>query len=172
VRPAAVLLALLLLPACTGESGDPVTRPSLSAPPSAVDSGPHCPAVPVTTPSFPPDVPNVIPKPRGLKIDKVDTSKGNVVQVRTTVPMSLREAVLFIVKEFPKAGFTLSRGDAEASEADAPFQRGEALRGLVRVFATDQECSTLWLFAVVRNTGAPYDISYTPPPSSTPLPFG
>jgi hypothetical protein len=172
VRPAAVLLALLLLPACTGEGGDPVARPSLSAPPSAVDSGPHCPAPPATNPDFPSDVPDVIPKPRGLKIDKVDRSKGNVVQVRTTVPMSLRESVLFIVKEFPKAGFTLSRGDAEATEADAPFQRAEVLRGLVRVFATDQECSTLWLFAVVRNTGAPYDISYTPKPSSTPLPFG
>ena len=85
--------------------------------------------------------------------------------------MSLREGVLFVVDRFPKAGFTLGRGDAEQSEADAPFQRGEALRGLVRIFFK-KDCETLWLLAVVRNPNAPYDITYTPPPSSTPLPFG
>jgi hypothetical protein len=162
----------LALTACTGESADPGATPTTAAAPRATDGGPHCPAPPSTTPDWPKQVPSVIPRPPGLTIQKKDFSKGNVVQVRTIVPMSLRESVLFIIKEFPKAGFTLGRGDAEATEADAPFQRGEALRGLVRAFATDKECETLWLFAVVQNTNAPYDITYTPPPSSTPLPFG
>src|SRR4029077_8192696 len=114
----------------------------------------------------------VVPRPAGVVIQRVDRSKGNVTQVRTLVPMSLRESVLFVIKEFPKAGFTLGRGDAEATEADAPFQRGDALRGLVRMFATNEPCVTLWLYFVVHNTDAPYDISYSPPPSATPLPFG
>jgi hypothetical protein len=165
-------MALLAVAACAGEGDEPGARPTLTDAPRATRSQPSCPAPKATKPVWPKEVPDIIPKPPGLKIEKVDQSKGNVTQVRTMVPTSLTAAVGFIIKEFPKAGFTLGRGDAEASEADAPFQRGEALRGLVRVFATDQECSTLWLFAVVRNTNAPYDISYTPPPSSTPLPFG
>jgi hypothetical protein len=173
VRLAPVLLVLTLgLTACTGEGEDPAAAPTTTAPASPLDSGPHCPAPATTHPNWPKDVPDVIPRPAGLTIERVDRSKGNVTQVRTTVPMSLREGVLFVVKEFPKAGFVLGRGDAEQTEADAPFQRGEALRGLVRIFATEKQCETLWLFAVVRNTNAPYDITYTPPPSSTPLPFG
>ncbi|HEU0129515.1 MAG TPA: hypothetical protein VFQ85_00810 [Mycobacteriales bacterium] len=175
MRPGPLATAVALccaLAGCTGESPEPTAAPTTPAVPTATDTGPHCPAPTRPAAAWPKSVPEVIPKPAGLVIQKTDTSKGNIIQVRSQVPISLRESVLFIVKEFPKAGFTLSRGDAEATEADAPFQRGDALRGLVRVFATDDPCSTLWLYAVVRNTNAPYDISYTPPPSSTPLPFG
>jgi hypothetical protein len=175
VRPAAAFaLAALLatgLTACTGEPNGPDAAPTTAAP-SPTSTGPQCPVPPSSDPKWPSDIPESIPKPAGFKLEKTDRTKGNVVQLRGTVPMSLRDAVLFVIKEFPKNGFVLGRGDAEATEADAPFQRGEALRGLVRVFATDQVCQTQWLFAVVRNTGAPFDLSYTPPPSSTPLPFG
>ncbi len=170
LRIAATLLVLLAA-ACTGEEGEPGAQPS-SRVPVPVDTGPHCPPPQRTTPQWPADVPDVIPRPEGVTIQKVDRTKGNVTQVRFTAPMSLRESVLYIVDRYPKAGFTLGRGDAEATEADAPFQRGEALRGLVRVFVTPKDCETLWLLAVVRNANAPYDITYTPPPSSTPLPFG
>lgn len=174
MRPVVLALAAtLVLSACTGAGGDPNPGPSRTSSPSATALGPDCPAPKPTKPKWPKDVPDIIPKPVGVRIDKLDQSRGsNVVQVRTTVPYSLHDAVLFIVKKFPEAGFTLARGDAEATEADAPFQRGPGLRGLVRVFATEDPCVTLWLFAVVRDTGAPYDISYTPPPSATPLPFG
>jgi hypothetical protein len=175
VRPAAtfVLAAVLAagLTACAGEPSGPDAVPTTAAP-SPTSSGPQCPVPQTSDPPWPKEIPSSIPKPPGLKIEKTDNTKGNVVQIRGTVPASLRDAVLFIIKEFPKNGFVLGRGDAEATEADAPFQRGEALRGLVRVFATDKLCETQWLFAVVRNTGAPFDLSYTPPPSSTPLPFG
>jgi hypothetical protein len=175
VRPAAAFLAAALLSggltACAGDPGGPAAAPT-TAPPSATSTGPQCPVPPSSGPKWPKEIPESVPWPSGLKIEKTDYSKGNVVQVRGTVPVSLRDAVLFVIKEFPKNGFVLGRGDAEATEADAPFQRGEALRGLVRVFATDKLCETQWLFAVVRNTGAPFDLTYTPPPSSTPLPFG
>jgi len=172
LRTAASFLALALLATgCTGEDGEPGAAPS-SRVPVPVDTGPHCPPPQRTNPNWPADVPDVIPRPEGVTIQSTDRAKGNVTQVRFVVPMSLRESVLYVVDRYPKAGFQLGRGDAEATEADAPFQRGEALRGLVRMFVTPKECETLWLLAVVRNPNAPYDISYTPPPSSTPLPFG
>ena len=167
-----LLAAVLVSGACTGEAADPGAAPSPTAPSPTV-SGQQCPAAKAAADDgWPDDVPGIVPRPAGIKVARVDRTQGNVTQVRSTVPMSIHDSLLWIVREFPKAGFTLGRGDAEASEVDAPFQRGEALRGLVRVFATSQQCETLWLYAVVRNTNAPYDISYTPPPSSTPLPFG
>lgn len=163
--------AVLALTACAGQPADPGARPTGT--PAATVSGQSCPpAAPAANDGWPKDLPTVVPRPAGIKVQKVDRTQGNVTQVRSMVPMSIRDSLLWIVREFPKNGFTLGRGDAEATEVDAPFQRGEALRGLVRVFITSQECETLWLYAVVRNTNAPYDISYTPPPSSTPLPFG
>ena len=161
--------AVLALAACTGET-DPGAQPTTPAP---TISGQSCPPVTRTPdPKWPKDIPAVVPRPAGLAVQRIDRTQGNVTQVRSMVPLSLRDSLLWLVRELPKAGFTLARGDAEATEVDAPFQRGEALRGLVRVFITPQECETLWLYAVVRNTNAPYDISYTPPPSSSPLPFG
>ena len=162
---------VLALTACTGEVNDPAPTAAPTATPSAAAM--ECPAAQkVANDGWPEDVPSVVPRPDGIKVERVDRTQGNVTQVRSMVPMSIRDSLLWIVREFPKNGFTLGRGDAEATEVDAPFQRGEALRGLVRVFVTQEKCQTFWVYAVVRNTNAPYDIGYTPPPSSTPLPFG
>jgi len=168
-----ITACVLALTACAGEVRDPGAQPTPTAGvPSASSSS--CPTpTRAADDGWPKDVPDVVPRPAGLKVQRVDKSQGNVTQVRATVPMSVREGLQYIVREFPKAGFTLGRGDAEATEVDAPFVRGDALRGLVRVFLIPGNlCQTLWLYAVVRNTNAPYDIGYTPPPSSTPLPFG
>jgi hypothetical protein len=174
LRPLATAVAVgCALAACTGEANDPAptARPTVTGGPTA-EPTPECPQPPPSKEQWPKQVPEFVPKPPGLKIDQVDTSKENVVQVKSTVPLGMTDSVRFIVREFPRAGFTLGRGDAERTEADAPFQRGPGLRGLVRVFATNQQCRTIWLYAVVQDVDAPYDITYTPPPSSTPLPFG
>lgn len=166
-----VLPALALaLVACSGEGPKPIPVPTQAT----RTTDPPCPAASPTKPDWPKDIPDFVPRPEGAVIEKVNpASDGNVTQVRFSVPISLNESRLFVVDRFPKAGLTLSRGDYEPqTELDVPFQRGEALRGLVRVFATRERCTTLWLLAVVINTNAPYDIGYTPPPSSTPLPFG
>ncbi|HVF05733.1 MAG TPA: hypothetical protein VNA20_12905 [Frankiaceae bacterium] len=168
-----LVAAVLALTACAGEVADPGAQPT-PTPPAATGSGPACPpASRAADDKWPKEVPDIVPRPAGFELDKVDKqTQGNITQVRGYVPMSMQEALLWIVREFPKAGFALDRGDAEATEIDAPFRRTEALRGLLRVFVTPEECRTYWAYAVVRNTNAPYDISYTPPPSSTPLPFG
>lgn len=168
-----VVAAVLALTACTGKVNDPGASPAPTVTPEV--SGQQCPPVQrATDDGWPDDVPDVIPRPAGLTVDRVDKAQaGNVTQVRTTVPLSMQDSLYWIVRELPKAGFTLGRGDSEATEIDAPFQRGDALYGLIRVFPSPQEeCRTLWVYAVVRDANAPYDISYTPPPSATPLPFG
>jgi hypothetical protein len=167
--PALVLSAVALLGVgCAGEAS-----PRPTAAPTLRPTDPPCPTPKPTSPKWPRDIPEFIPRPPGATIQKVsDTSGGNVAQVRFATPMSLFESRTFLLNELPKAGLVLVRGDAEPAELDVQFQRNEAVHGLYRVFATQERCTTLWLIAVVRNTNAPYDIGYTPPPSSTPLPFG
>jgi hypothetical protein len=166
----AVASALVLaLSACAGDGG---ANPSPTARPIPTRSKVTCPAAKPTQPKWPKEVPDFIPRPQGAIIDRVDNSKGNVIQVRFSAPISMDEGKTFILQEFPRSGLTLGRGDSEPTETDVQFQRNEGLRGLVRVFITREVCTTYWLLAVVRDTSAPYDISYTPPPSSTPLPFG
>lgn len=169
MRTALPALALVLV-ACSGNAKPPAPVATRTPRPTE----PPCPAAKPTKPNWPKDIPAFIPRPEGAVIEKVNpASKGNVTQVRFSVPMSLNESRLFVVDRFPAAGLALSRGDYEpGTEMDIPFQRNVALRGLVRVFATRERCTTLWLLAVVIDTDAPYDIGYTPPPSSTPLPFG
>lgn len=166
------VLALALAVAATGCSGN--ANPPKAAPTRApTPTEPPCPSPKPTSPKWPKEVPDFIPRPQGVTIQKVsEASEGNVTQVRFDTPMSMVESRNFILTEFQKNGLHLGRGDAEPTELDVQFQRNEGLRGLVRVFATTERCQTLWLLAVVRDTSQPYDIGYTPPPSSTPLPFG
>jgi len=120
---------------------------------------------------WPAEVPDDIPKPPNAVIEKVEKTSSGVTVVRFSTETSLREGVLYIVREFPKVGYTLGRGDAEVTEADAPFQKG-AVRGLVRMLAQEQ-CHTLWLLAIGREGGgaAPFG-PRSPSAGSSPLPFG
>jgi hypothetical protein len=110
-------------------------------------------------------------------ISPVDTSvtTDGIQVVKFTTPNSLRDAVIFIVDRYPKAGYVIGRGDAEATEADAPFVKA-SLRGLTRV-ASLQTCQTLWLIASVATTGSKGGTSplLSPHPTSSQtsgLPFG
>jgi hypothetical protein len=85
------------------------------------------------------------------------------------------QTVLFIVDRYPKAGYTLGRGDAEATEADAPFVKNK-VRGLTRVAALEA-CKTLWLIATAASSSSPNGTSplLSPHPTSSQtsaLPFG
>jgi hypothetical protein len=110
-------------------------------------------------------------------ITPVETTKtaDGIQVVKFTTPTTLRAAVIFMVDRYPKAGYVVGRGDAEATEADAPFVKGK-VRGLTRV-ATLQACQTLWLVATVANTAGTGGTSplLSPHPTSSQtsaLPFG
>jgi hypothetical protein len=120
-------------------------------------------------------VPADLPKPPNATITDNTTTSDGVHITKFTTPSSLRDGILFVVRKLPKAGYQLGRGDAEVTEADAPFVHGD-LRGMVRMLAT-QPCTTLWLLATVKSTGpatggSPLLPSRSPSGSPSPLPFG
>jgi len=170
---AAALAAALLTAGCGGGSGNQTvsTAPThnFSPTPCPVPSG-------MREPHWPSTVPADLPKPPHATITDSTTTSDGVRITKFTTPTSLRDGVLFIVGKFPKAGYVLGRGDAEVTEADAPFVHGD-IRGLVRLLAT-QPCSTLWLVATAKTTtstpggGSPLLPSRSPSGSPSPLPFG
>lgn len=167
-----LLSALVLLPplAACGKAA-PTSAPPPPSQPSVSES--PCPTPRPASANWPVGVPADFPKPAGLKIASTNTAGNGVTVVRFDTPVSLRQAVLFIIKKLPPQGFTLGRGDAEAAEADAPFARGSQ-RGVLRVVTTG-DCKTTWLLAVVDTAaGNPLPLlpSHSPSGSTSPLPFG
>lgn len=178
VAVASALLALTFVAGCHSGSSPAAQQ----APTPTTVATPTCPAVTATpTPAssaaaaalkkLPPD----LPMPPSITPVDATTTSDHVQIVRFTTPTTLRTAVLFIVGRYPKAGYVLGRGDAEATEADAPFVRGD-IRGLTRVAAL-QECKTLWLVAVAATSNTPNGTSplLSPHPTSattSSLPFG
>jgi hypothetical protein len=158
---AATMLLALLLPGCT--TGRPAPRASSPAPaPASASATPGAPFAagaptapeppcrhPATKPAWPTGFPRDLPWPSGATVADVRTDRG-VRTVRLAVPYSLRESVLFLLRRLPAAGYRLARGDAAATEADAPFSKGADLKGLARVFAGPGRCRTVWIVAVVR----------------------
>lgn len=169
--PAAVLAAALLVSGCGGSS-EPTTAPP---PTSAVSTPAACPTPTHPKPTeWPALAPADLPKPPHASIDDAQTAPDGVRIVKFTTPTSLREAVLFVVRELPKAGYVLGRGDAEAAEADAPFVHND-IRGLLRMVVVG-ECRTQWLLATVdtdaASGGSPLLPTHSPSGSPSPLPFG
>jgi hypothetical protein len=171
---AAAVTVVVLAAGCSGGSKQAAPPPGpthvVTPAPCATPSAPK-------QPHWPAAMPADMPKPDNATITDSTTTTDGVHITKFTTPSSLRDGVLFIVGKFPKAGYVLGRGDAEVSEADAPFVHG-SVRGLVRLLAT-QPCSTLWLVATVNaNTppggggGSPLLPSHSPSSSPSPLPFG
>ena len=135
---------------------------------------PPCPSPGHSTPTkWPSKVPTDLPKPSNAKVQSQFTASDGVHIVKFTTPTSLRDRVLFVVRKLPKAGYVLGRGDAEATEADAPFVHGN-IRGLVRMLGV-APCQTLWLLATVDSTASsnsPLLTPHSPSASPSPLPFG
>lgn len=162
-----------LVTACGGSDSAPTAAPSATVPVTATPS--PCPTPAKSKPvKWPHNVPADLPKPPNAKIDQQLTAADGVHIVKFTTPSSLRESVLFVVQQYPKAGFVLGRGDAEAMEADAPFIRGNT-RGLVRMLEAGG-CVTQWLLATVdtssQSANSPLLTPHTPSSSPSPLPFG
>ena len=169
---AAAMGAVLLAAGCSSGSAnkaDPVPQKTFSATPCPTPTAKKA-------TKWPAAVPADLPKPPHATITENAPTPDGVNITKFTTPTSLRESVLFVVDKFPKAGYVLGRGDAEISEADAPFVHGD-LRGLVRMLAT-QPCTTLWLLATVKSNnpgnggGSPLLPTHSPSGSPSPLPFG
>lgn len=175
-RPGALLAAgcLALLAACGG-SDPPAAAPTPKATAAGpVDVAPTCEPPAPAAATWPPDVPAELPMPPGATVTDVQERQDGLTVVLFTTPISLRESVLFLVEALPAAGYTLARGDAENTEADVPFVKGD-LRGVLRMIAVET-CRTDWLMALTTGSvsGAPGGGSPLLPPraDASPLPFG
>lgn len=166
--------SLLALTACSsgGSTAAPPATPSASAAPAA-QAAPTCGPTPAPELAWPEQVPDDLPKPPGARLTDVQERADGLTVVMFTTPISIRESVLFLIEALPAAGYTLARGDAENTEADAPFIKGE-MRGVMRMIAVEQ-CRTDWLMAITTATaGAPGGGTplLPPRPDASPLPFG
>lgn len=176
MRGRQLALGCLVLATGCGSSGDPGAA-AISPSPSAAavaQAAQECPPAPETDFSWPEQVPNDLPVPPGARLTDVQERTDGLTVVMFTTPRSIRDGVLFLIEQMPAAGYTLARGDAENSEADAPFVKGD-LRGVMRLIAVE-ECRTDWLMAIT--TGAPAGAPgggtplLPPRPDASPLPFG
>jgi hypothetical protein len=121
---------------------------------------------------WPAPLPADVPKPPSATKAQVVQTNQVLTIVGFSTATSLRESVLFVLREFPSKGFTLGRGDAEPGQADAPFVRSGTF-GQIRLNVAAQ-CRTQWLIAI----GAPRQGTspLLPRPSASPNavlpPFG
>lgn len=172
-RLLAALGAVLLVSACGGGGAEPAAQPT-----DAASVAPRPTVSPCAKPgngsfAWPKEVPKDLPQPPGAALEKVTRTEDGLTIVRFRTQTSLQDSVLFVVREVQKAGFTLGRGDAEPSEADAPFGRGD-LRGVYKMLNT-APCVTDWLVAVTKTqptSTSPLLPTPTGTPGSQPLPFG
>lgn len=169
----ALVLTTVGLAGCTGSSSSTGAAPRPTTP--TTSASPTCPQPSHVKPAeWSPKVPADLPKPPGARIDDEQTAQDGVHIVKFTTQTSLRDSVLFVVEKLPKAGYTLGRGDAEATEADAPFVHGD-VRGLIRMLQVGL-CQTQWLLATVDTSAAsgssPLLTPHSPTGSPSPLPFG
>lgn len=170
-RLAVPALSVLLLTACGGSAAPTAT--ASPQPSSLFAREPQaCPEPPAGEQQWPDGVPADLPRPPGTTLTEVQERTDGLTVLQFTTPISIRESVLFVVDALPAAGYTLARGDAENTEADAPFVKGD-LRGVLRMIAVEQ-CRTDWLMALAQ--GAPQTGGGTPllppRPDASPLPFG
>src|SRR4051812_32567897 len=172
----AAAASLLLLTGCTGSSSSAAPDPTPSAAASVAPARalPSCKPPARTSYTWPKPVPADLPKIPGATLGDTKQTNDGLTIVRFSTSSSLRDGVLFIVRNLPPAGYVLGRGDAEPAEADAPFNKGD-LRGVLRGVSREV-CATEWLLAVTRGrpgggTGTPLLPSHTGP-SPSPLPFG
>lgn len=173
--PLGALLAVGLLSGCSAATPGPAAGagagPSpVPLPSAATAQAPTaCPGADRPATPWPGAVPADLPQPPSAQVTGVDERDDGLTVVRFTTATSIRESVVFLVEALPAAGYTLARGDAENTEADAPFVK-DGLRGVMRMIAVE-ECRTDWLMALTR--GAPGGTPLLPVrPSASPLPFG
>jgi len=167
-------LCLALLTGCSGSaepSAVPTTAPAVTEPTAQAE--PTCAPKPADL-MWPAPVPADLPVPPAAKLTEVQKRTDGLTVVTFSTAISIRQSVLFLVEAMPKAGYTLARGDAENTEADAPFVKGD-LKGVMRMIAVEP-CRTDWLMAITTAgpAGAPGGGSPLLPPraDASPLPFG
>jgi hypothetical protein len=161
---------LLLTAACNDKTNHAAPAPSPSYVAPSVVPLPTCAPLKPTAYRWPRQIPQDLPRIPGAVIESSKPTSDGLFIVQFSTHTSLRDGVLFIVKKLPAAGYQLGRGDAEQTEADAPFNKGD-VRGVLRGAAIGV-CDTKWVLAVARSTRTSPLLPMHTGPSPSPLPFG
>jgi hypothetical protein len=77
---------------------------------------------------FPAAFPPTVPLPPGFMITGSETRSGDRQVVSGVQPGGFRDTLEFMQRAYPAAGFTLSGGEVEESDAESDFA-GNGLRG-------------------------------------------
>ena len=155
-----VLMALAMLSACSGSGKKSAASPGLPSANSSTLRLPKCRYPPrIATPTWiPPD----LPLPQGTYATQSLAATFGYERAVLVVPGSAESFARFVIKEWPKSGWVLGRGDAEPGEVEDQFLRPPAV-GAFR--ARTEFCNpgySLMLIIYTRNRQA------IPLPSSSP----
>ncbi len=156
LRLCALGVLLSVTVACGGTSDKAVQEADALPSTSATT---ECPAPTQPAADWPSGVPSELPVFAGMQVTGSE-KRGDLLVVDFTAPLSLHDAVVAIVQQLPKAGFTLGRGDSESHEADAPFS-GHGVRGQFKLQAGDG-CQLTGILALADESS-----SATPQPEET-----
>lgn len=128
---------------CGGGSSSESDEPNIVTP-----STNTC-ATPTATPAaWPSGVPTQLPRPPGMSNVVVEHLSQGRTALTFTVPMPLRASLLFVLNNYPKAGFQLGHGDSEAQEADVPFA-GNGYGAAMKISVAGA-CLTRWRMVLAR----------------------
>jgi hypothetical protein len=173
----------LFLTGCSGGSTDsPRRTPSPRILPSTIPPEyRNLPPCNNPTPiSFPTWVPKDLPLPSGTYASQALPTSFGYHRGIFVVPGTLTDLARFILKEWPRSGWTLGRGDAESSEIEDQFFKTPAVGAFKAqvVYCKPPHSLMLLLFTPDRSTvgqpntqgGSPIGPSNSPSSSLTPSP--
>lgn len=129
---AASTAALLTLGACSSDapharpspSPSPLASPSATATPIAGATPPDC--KPPKKASFPDWVPDDLPFPNGMYSYKHLSPISGYQRALFVLPGGSSAFAKLVLKEWPKAGYVLGRGDSEPGEVEDNFSKAPA----------------------------------------------
>lgn len=116
---------------CTGRDGGPSSAAS-----------PSCSTAPGPGFRWPTGVPASLPTPPGGRLSAVQQLESGFTLVTFTTPGTVRDNLVLITGALQKAGYTVGRGIAGASETRLPFTRS-GNPGVLQLTAVDA-CTTRW----------------------------
>jgi hypothetical protein len=135
VRAAAgIALTALLCGACGASPTveGPAAASSRAGVSSSAGDGDRAPAgscaAAATAMPFPAEFPRAVPLPPGLMVTGSETRSGSRQLISGVRPGGFASTLEFMQREYPAAGFTLSGGEVEESDAESDFA-GNGLRG-------------------------------------------
>jgi hypothetical protein len=84
--------------------------------------------------ALPAGFPRSLPLPEGTVLTRHHRTSDGFIVVEGLEPLELHDAALFLLREIPKAGYRLARGETEGDEAETEFF-GRGVSGHIRLHA-------------------------------------